>query len=169
MSNKPVKEKVRQPYMDTDWFAGLMEEVRRSSKTAVATRLGFGRASISQICNGCGLYGDGRASTKNIELAYRREYEQLTCPHTQKQVGVSHCRETALRAAPTHNPMQMLQWQACQQCQYKPDGAAGEPTQPRKALKSAKPDEEPQQAGVIDKVTLPLPEVGGPQVHEEVA
>lgn len=112
--------KVRQPYMDTVWFAGLMDEVRRTSKTAVAEKLGFSRSSISQVCNGCGPYGNGRADTANIELAYRRHYEQLICPHTHKQVGIVHCRETALRPAPSHNPMQTLQWQACQQCQYKP-------------------------------------------------
>ena len=112
--------KPRQAYMDTTWFAGLMDKVRQSSKTAVAERLGFSRSTISQVCNGIGPYGEGRASTKPIELAYIRQYELPECPHTQKQVGIAHCRETALRAAPSHNPMQMLQWQACQHCAFKP-------------------------------------------------
>lgn len=119
MSEK-INAMTRGAYMDAPWFAGLMDEVRRTSKTAVAEKLGFSRASISQVCNGCGPYGSGKASTGNIELAYRRHYEQLICPHTQAQVGIAHCRDIALRAAPTHNPMQMLQWQACQQCSYKP-------------------------------------------------
>lgn len=120
MTCNSITAKIRQAYMDTTWFAGLMDEVRRTSKTAVADTLGFNRSTISQICNGCGPYGEGRASTESIELAYRRQFKQLTCPHTQGQVGIVHCREIALRAAPTHNPMQMLQWQACQQCQFKP-------------------------------------------------
>lgn len=120
MSDVIAVDKVRQPYMDTTWFAGLMDEVRRTSKTVVAEKLGFNRSTISQVCNGIGPYGEGRASTAAIELAYRRQYEQLVCPHTQKQVGITHCREIALRAAPTHNPMQMLQWQSCQQCPHKP-------------------------------------------------
>jgi hypothetical protein len=142
--------------MDTNWFAGLMDEIRRTSKTAVAEKLGFHRSSISQVCNGCGPYGTGKATTANIELAYRRAYEQLVCPHTQRQAGIAHCREMALRPAPTHNPMQMMQWQACQQCPHKPAAGARQ-----------KAGAEPvQQAGVIDKVTLPLPEVGGPQVEQ---
>lgn len=169
----------RQPYMDTAWFAGLMDEVRRSSKTAVARKLGFDRASISQICNGCGPYGSGKASTKNIELAYRRVYEQLTCPHTNGQVGIDHCRSTSLRAAPTHNPRQMQQWQACQLCPFKPDAEMPKTdvimVRSTKQAKAASkqpgdaPKEKPQQAGIIDTVTLPLPEVGAPQIAQEYA
>jgi hypothetical protein len=184
MSNKPSDvatddQVVRQPYMDTAWFAGLVDEVRRSSKTAVARKLGFDRASISQICNGCGPYGSGKASPRNIELAYRRVYEQMTCPHTKAQVGIDHCRSTALRAAPTHNPLQMQQWQACQRCQYKPDGEMHKadvivirPSKPPKRASKATDDaskEKPQQAGIVDKVTLPLPEVGAPQIAQEYA
>lgn len=112
--------KVRQPYMDKAWFAGLMDEVKRTSKQAVAAKLGFSRSTISQVCNGCGPYGTGRADVKSIELAYRRAFEQLDCPHTKQQVGITYCRDSALRAAPTHNPMQMLHWQSCQQCPFKP-------------------------------------------------
>lgn len=159
MSNK----KVRQPYMDEQWFINMLKEVDSSSKTDIAKKLGFARPSFSLVCNGSGPYGDGRASTKNIELAYRREYEQLVCPHTKGQVGIAHCRETALRAAPTHNPLQMMQWQACQQCSYKPSAAKAEPPVPFISSKYAEPF---QQAGIIDKVTLPLPEVGAPQIEE---
>lgn len=157
-------EKKRQPYMDTAWFAGLTEEIRRSSTTAVAEKLGFNRTTISLVRNGSGPYGKGRASTKNIELAYRAQYEQLTCPHTQSQVGIIHCRATALRTAPTHNPLQMQQWQACQQCQHKPKDTTT-------SVKKSGAEKCPQQAGVIDTVTLPLPEVGAPQIQltKEVA
>lgn len=179
MSNK---EKLRQPYMDAAWFAGLMDEVRRSSKTAVAKKLGVNRTTISCVCNGSGEYGRGHASTKNIELAYRRAFEQLTCPHSQGQVGVSHCRETALRAAPTHNPLQMMQWQACQQCQYKPVAVIAAPVvvKPLQKIGMVTPVKyemygavarltEPttQQAGIIDTRTLPLPEVGAPQIEKD--
>jgi len=182
MSNKQSdiaadSQVVRQPYMDTAWFAGLMEEVRRSSKTAVARKIGYNRASISQICNGCGPYGKGEADTKNIELAYRRVFEQLTCPHTKAQVGIGHCRSTALRAAPTHNPRQMQQWQACQRCQHKPDAEAQTgnvivlcASKSQKAASKPTNDaakDKPQQAGIIDTVTLPLPEVGAPQIAQE--
>jgi hypothetical protein len=169
MSNKQPNGNVRQPYMDTAWFAGLMDEVRRSNKTVVARKMGFSRSSISQVCNGCGPYGNGDASTERIESAYRRQYEQLACPHTGMQVGIAHCRDTALRRAPTHNPLQMQQWQACQRCAYRPEKEVDTPDLPRSVKRQAAPVEPQQQAGVIDKVTLPLPEVGAPQVGMEAA
>lgn len=107
-------------YMNSDWFAGFMSEVQHSSITTVASKLGIKRTTISQVFNGSGEYGKGTASTGNIERSYRGHYEKLSCPHTQAQVGINHCRELALRAAPTHNPLQMQQWQACQQCRYRP-------------------------------------------------
>jgi hypothetical protein len=55
-----------------------------------------------------------------MEIRYRQAFEQLTCPHTNALVGVKHCRETALRIAPTHNPLHLVQWQACQDCKFKP-------------------------------------------------
>lgn len=171
---RPVKEKVRQPYMDTSWFAGLMDEVARTSKTAVAKKLNVDRTTISCVCNGSGEYGNGRASTKAIETAYRQHFEQLVCPHTQTQVGVTHCIEVALRVAPTHNPMQMQQWQACQQCQHKPkpmpvkEPVAKQSRRLSDSTQSHRPQETKamQQAGIVDKRTLPLPEVGGPQISE---
>jgi len=118
--SKVISPKRPRVYMTTAWFLGLMAEVQRTSVTAVAARLGFSRTSISQVCNGCGPYGEGRSSTTNIEIAYRREFEGITCPHTQTTVDVAHCRDVALRNAPSHNPLQMLQWQACQNCSNKP-------------------------------------------------
>lgn len=156
------KEKTPQPYMCEAWFAGLMREVAQSNKSAVARKMGMKRTSISQVCNGCGPYGDGRSSVKPIELAYRRVYEQIICTHTQKEVGIDYCRDMALRLAPTQNPMRMMHWQSCQQCPHKPKALV----QNHKQSKVSVAFEVPQQAGIIDKVTLPLPEVGAPQIQE---
>lgn len=152
-------------YMNGDWFAGFMSEVQHSSITAVAAKLGLTRVTISQVFNGSGEYGKGKASTSSIEHAYRAQYEKLTCPHTQAHVGIAHCREVALRAAPTHNPLHMQQWQACQQCKYKPSAPKACAIRPDVDTLTVKV---PQQAGVIDTVTLPLPEVGGPQISTGV-
>lgn len=170
MSKQSNKQTDKQPatwraYMNGDWFAGFMSEVQHSSITAVAAKLGIERTTISQVFNGSGEYGKGTSSTGNIERAYRGHYEKLSCPHTQAQVGINHCRELALRAAPTHNPLQMQQWQACQQCRYKP-------AEKITAACAIRPDVDtltvkvPQQAGIIDTVTLPPPEVGGPQISK---
>lgn len=166
MSNK-------QPaYMGTEWFNGLKKEIAAASVTAVAARLGISRTTLSVFVNGKGLYGTGGAKPDAIELRYRRVFEQLVCTHTGALVGVQHCREIALRPAPTHNPLQMVQWQTCQQCRYKPAAIPVDNVVPAasaaKSVRHSKVDQEPmQQAGIIDKVTLPLPEVGAPQIASE--
>lgn len=225
MSNK-------QPaYMQTEWFNGLKKEIAAASVTAVAARLDISRTTLSVFVNGKGLYGTGGAKPDAIELRYRRVFEQLVCTHTGALVGVQHCRDIALRPAPTHNPLQMVQWQTCQQCTYKPRpvpmAAPVQPTNPESAAESRqravafngkatsgdeafdegwnciggpndnpyppedsrsdywdagykqrresdkkqrqrlKQQDEVQQAGIIDKVTLPLPEVGAPQIANE--
>lgn len=175
MSNK---EKAPQAYMSEAWFAGLMHEVAQSSKAAVGVKMGIKRTVISQVCNGCGPYGDGRASVKRIEVAYLRAFEQIVCTHTQKEVGIDYCRDMALRQAPTQNPMRMMHWQSCQSCQYKPNRSLNEQKISPPIRKIGRvgtienslyaPTGATQQAGIIDKVTLPLPVVGAPQVMEAV-
>lgn len=141
-------------YMNSDWFKKLENEVKLSNKAAVATKMGISRSTLSAMMNGLAGYGTGQANTKNIETKYRQAYEQLTCSHTRDQVGIEYCRDIALSPAPTQNPIKMMHWQACQSCPHKP--------------KAAQSKEPVQQAGIIDKVTLPLPVVGAPQVMEAV-
>lgn len=159
---------INQPsYFHTDWFKALLAEIAAKNVTAVALKMGVARSTLSIFIHGAGLYGTGKADPGNMEIRYRKAYEQLTCPHTQAMVGVAHCRDMALVSAPTHNPTKMMQWQACQQCPFKPEAIKAATAQKLKSVKTA---EEPvQQAGIIDKVTLPLPEVGGPQIANQEA
>ncbi|MFZ3004174.1 MAG: hypothetical protein WA071_27930 [Undibacterium umbellatum] len=217
-------------YMDSDWFKALTVEAATTNKTVVARKMQINRSTLSAVMNGIGEYGKGKASTSGVELQFRRAFEQLECPHTFKIIGITTCRENALGAAPTHNPRQTMQWQACQACPHKP--APIQAPEKAKATKKAKEKafattvrpgsatsgtaaeqegwdctggpmdnpypiedqrhdywelgyksrrefdrkqkerfrkifkEDVQQAGIIDKVTLPLPEVGGPQIAE---
>ncbi|MFZ6687537.1 MarR family transcriptional regulator [Undibacterium sp. SXout11W] len=124
------------------------------------------RAKLSQVMNGCGAYGTGAASTAHIERDYRRTFEKMECPHSEQSVSISICRENALSAAPTHNPRQMMQWQACQQCVHKPKPLTEAAPVPKKRALNRTTEAVPvQQAGIIDKVTLPLPIVGAPQIQ----
>lgn len=111
-------------YFKLDWFKSLKAEIDVTSVTAVALKIGVSRTTLSIFIHGKGLYGSGKASSVNMETRYRQSFEKLTCPHTNEQVGIDHCRDNALRSAPTHNPRQMQQWQACQQCKYKPQPVA---------------------------------------------
>jgi hypothetical protein len=151
-------------YMNSDWFAGLQREIANSTKAAVAKKMGIKRSRLSCVMNGLGAYGSGASSTRNIEKEYRRTYEQVECPFNGDAVGIEFCREHALCAAPTHNPRQMMQWQACQKCTHKPKPLA-EAAPKKKALTRAADAAPVQQAGIIDKFTLPLPIVGGPQIQ----
>lgn len=156
-------------YMHSDWFKGLEREVANSTKADVAKKMGVKRSRLSCVMNGLGAYGSGAASTAHMERDYRRTFEQMECPHSGQSVGIGICRENALCAAPTHNPRQMMQWQACQQCAYKPKPLA-EAAQKKKALNIRAVTAEPtQQAGIIDKVTLPLPVVGGPKIADQTS
>ncbi len=156
-------------YFNAAWFNDLLNEVKASSVTKVAEKMGVARSSLSVLVNGIGTYGSGKACTANMEKRYRQAFEQIVCPHTGSVIGMTMCRDMALRAAPSHNPIQMMHWQACQSCRNKPEPVAEVKKLPRpKTVRQRNPvKEELQQAGVIDQVTLPLPEVGGPQVNQE--
>jgi hypothetical protein len=212
-------------YMNADWFKALQREIAASNITQVALKMIVDRATVSAIVNGLAAYGKGTAKTTNFERKFRQAYEQLDCPYAGKQVGGAYCREQALCTAPTHNPLQMQHWQACQQCSHKPRpvvivaankssagsqslasvGKAKSPTEAEDEgwycigsiqdnpypIEDARSDywdkgfndrrafdkkqsqrikqkdgDAPflQQAGIIDTVTLPLPEVGAPQI-----
>jgi len=151
-------------YMNSDWFQGLQREVANSNKADVARKMGIKRSRLSCVMNGLGAYGSGAASTTYIEQEYRRTFENVECPFNGNAVRIEFCRESALCSAPTHNPRQMMQWQACQKCSHKPKQIAVITL--KKSLKRV-PTELVQQAGIIDKVTLPLPEVGAPQIADQ--
>jgi hypothetical protein len=158
-------------YMDSDWFKALEREVNASNKTRVAEKMDVSRSTLSAVMNGIGEYGKGKASTVNFEREFRRAYEQLPCPYNGTNVGTAYCREHALSAAPTHNPLQMMHWQACQQCSHKPRPVPAVAPASAQSIVITKGDSKPaepaQQAGIIDKVTLPLPEVGAPQIASQ--
>jgi hypothetical protein len=103
-------------YMNSDWFKGLQREVANSTKLMLTRKMGIKRSRLSCVMNGLGAYGTGKASTVNIEQEYRRTFENVRCPVNGNAARIEFCREIALCSAPTHNPRQMMQWQACQKC-----------------------------------------------------
>jgi len=143
--------------MLTDWYAGFCRAVETFGAAEVAKRMGIGTSTVYVVKNGVGKYGKGTATTAVIEQRYRQTFEQITCPYTGKSVGIEICRENALRTVPTHNPLKLNQWKACQDCKFKP--IKQRPFQPRKPHNQ---DDIPMVA--LDTRTLPLPEVGGPQI-----
>lgn len=159
MTSNPT---ARPAYMEADWFQGLVREVKASTQKAVAERMGIARVTLSIFMHGKGEYGNGGAKPDRMELRYRRAFEQLSCPHNGDQVGVDHCRAVALRSPPTHNPMQLAHWKACQVCQFKP-APLEKPAAPKRRIARAAVAEVPMAA--LDTKTMPLPEVGAPQIN----
>lgn len=168
---------------EPEWIEILRDDVRATgSITKTAERVGVSRGAISAILNktASSPYANGKSSTERIAQRVMNTIGRIACPFLSELHGTEYritgleCRETAGRErAPTNSPRAMAHWRACQGCD-KRVAPAPEPVQvkpvastPRRSRAIEQPEAPaPQQAGVIDKVTLPLPEVGGPQVGE---
>ena len=105
---------IRQPYMDEPWFAILSEQVAQSSRAKVAAELDYSLTSVSLIMNG--KYAGKPDRLRDKVLA---RYTAVHCPFAGKTIPLHVCRETANGKAPTHNPIKMQQWRACQSCPKK--------------------------------------------------
>lgn len=241
---------------EPEWLAILHADIAASgSISKTAQRVGVSRPALSQIINGIGPYGSGKASTAKVEEKVMNTIGLVACPFLSdfhgeaRRITGLQCREYAYRAnPPTNNPREMQHWRACQGCdkRVKPAGIVAAPVFVKPARKIGrvgpvhneiyepaeevtKPgvtqasigkasscgdahhegwnciggsqdnpyplddprhdhwdnghnarrvadlkqrqrmretDDTPQQAGVIDTRTLPLPVVGGPQILE---
>lgn len=121
-------------YMNEPWFSLLQSRTDGQQRSQVARQLGISPATLSQVLNGSGLYGDGRASTSRIADKVTHTFGRYACPHLTEEAGgepqvvtAEQCRAYAHRAAPA-TPRDMKHWQACRQCPHK---AASAPPVPR--------------------------------------
>ena len=171
----PVKQ-------EAEWLRIVRADIEATkSISKTAERIGVSRSALSQILNGIGHYGTGKASTATVEARVMNTIGMVACPFLSEYHSAEHritglqCREFAYRSnPPTNSPREMQHWRACQDCSKRVNAAA--PAKP--ALPPAKKigkvgtvnneiyeHGDQQQAGIVDKVTLPLPVVGGPQVQ----
>lgn len=169
---------------EAPWIEVLRADIAASgSVTNTATRVGVSRTALSQVLNGVGPYGTGAASTAKLEEKVMNSIGLVACPFLSTYHSAEHritglqCREFAYRKnPPTNGARDMQHWRACQECPKRvkaapPPKVDAQPAPSKKAKRKtsgARPAQsetvEPQQAGLIDVVTLPLPVVGGPQV-----
>ena len=115
-----------------DWIEILRADIVASGSIGkTAERVGVSRPTLSQILNGCGHYGSGKASTAKVEEKVMNSIGLVTCPFLTEYHGTEHritgleCREHAYRdSPPTHVPREMQHWRACQNCEkrVKPAG-----------------------------------------------
>jgi hypothetical protein len=102
------------------WLQLLRTEAGLTSKDAVAKLIGYSRTAISLALKG--TYPGGTEKLERKVLATLDPSRVVLCPYERKTIPVELCRELSSRRAPTHNPVQMGQWSACQRCQNKCEG-----------------------------------------------
>jgi hypothetical protein len=149
-----------------EWMRILYNDIEATgSITKTANRIGVDRSGISQIIHmpAGSNYANGKASPTRLIEKIMSTIGVVVCPFltgengTDQRITGLQCREFAYRAnPPTNSPREVRHWRACQGCDKRVKPAAA-------AVKSVDAVQT-QQAGVIDKVTLPLPEVGAPQI-----
>ena len=98
-------------YMNEGWFALLKAQIAAASLRQVAAELGYSGTTLSLI-----VHGKYAGKADRVAAAVAARYETVACPYQGKTIPLHECRSTAQGKAPTHNPMKMQQWLACQKC-----------------------------------------------------
>ena len=98
-------------YMNEGWVALLKARIAAASLRQVAAELGYSGTTLSLI-----VHGKYAGKTDRVAAAVAARYETVACPYQGKTIPLHECRSTAQGKAPTHNPMKMQQWLACQKC-----------------------------------------------------
>jgi len=93
------------------WLALLRAEAKRTSTVAVAKRLGYSRPTISLV-----LAGRYPSPTDRVAAAVLAELDARDCPHLQQPISATECHGVAFSPAPTHHPLKLAHWRACQNC-----------------------------------------------------
>lgn len=101
----------------SNWLALLQAEADRTNIATVAKLLGYSRTSISLA-----LAGKYPGGTERIAKVVLDKLDRLACPHLGEGLAVSECRAIATSAAPTHHPIKLSHWRACQRCPNRPQG-----------------------------------------------
>lgn len=99
------------------WLSLLRAEAGRTSMRSVAGRLGYSRTSISLV-----LAGKYPGNPDRIAKAALALLDVVECAHIRQTIPQTECRSIALGAAPTHHPMKLGHWRACQRCPNRPKG-----------------------------------------------
>lgn len=124
-----------------DWRALLETEIaaHRRGKAGVADRLGVSRAYVSRVLSP-GKSGLAKVPKSFVDRVIDRLHVVAECPVTCQPRPRSECRQIGNGPAPTHNPLSMRTWRACQQCAHKPEKAtppaeSGEANPPEETAK----------------------------------
>ena len=113
-------------YQQEPWFALLLSRTQGTPRNQIVKQLGISPATLSQVLNGSGEYGKGKASTARIADKVLHTFGRYTCPHLTEEAGgepqtvtAEQCRAFAHSPPPTGSPRAMQHWQACRRCPHR--------------------------------------------------
>lgn len=110
-------KQIKQDYMSEQWFELLKTQIAAKTMRVVADELNYSKTTLSLIING--KYGD--KTTDRVRDKVLTTYAQVHCPYQNQMLAMGDCVALATVAAPTHNPLKMQQWRACQSCPKRPN------------------------------------------------
>lgn len=95
----------------------LAAEARATDRGKAAARIGMSRTTVSLIL--ANKYSS--PSTEHVERRVMEILGRIDCIALGEPLTVEQCQGFYQRSAPTHNPMAMQHWRACQQCPFNPN------------------------------------------------
>ena len=104
------------PYEGERWFQLLKDACEATSVTAVAAKLGYGRARVSQVLNGIDANG---AKPDKVAAKVLALYDRWTCPYLNAEITGEECKETHSGQTPTHDPAKLAQRRTCRTCPHR--------------------------------------------------
>lgn len=99
----------------TAWLNLLRDEVSATTIQATATRLGVSRTAVSLV-----LSDKYPAKTDRIAQRVIDVLGAVNCPALEESIPPERCLGYRTMRAPTHNPIAMRHWRACQRCSNNP-------------------------------------------------
>lgn len=95
-----------------DWKRLIENRVKElGSLQKVADEIGYARCSLSLA-----LRDKYVGKTDRLIAAVHNKLNTFDCPHLQRELSSSECKQFKERDAPTQNPLEMRHWRACQAC-----------------------------------------------------
>ncbi|NVM78875.1 hypothetical protein FHW83_004706 [Duganella sp. SG902] len=102
---------------DPRWLKLLRDEADKTSIGRAALRVGYSRTAISQALSA--KYPGDMAKLERMVLSALELPMAVACPHLKLNLPTTMCHDFSTKAAPTHNPLHMMHWRACQSCPNK--------------------------------------------------
>ncbi|MFB9160177.1 helix-turn-helix domain-containing protein [Chromobacterium violaceum] len=99
------------------WLPLLRAEVGRTSIGQAAKLLGYSRTTVSLV-----LAGKYPGQTERVAEVVLHTLGRVACPYLGRDLTPDECKAQSTSQAPTHNPLKLAHWRACQQCQNRCKG-----------------------------------------------